>query len=169
MKHDEDKIMALDDHKLLAANGENGDRVQFCEFIQKNMNLFRFKNDRSLSTESAGHFIRSELAEALRRNPYQTNLLLGGYDVTEQQPSLYFIDYLASIQKVPYAAHGYGAYFALSIMDKYCRPLQQEQKLTPEAALEVMKKCIEEVRRRLVVNSPSFIIKLVDKNGIKVL
>jgi 20S proteasome subunit beta 4 len=34
MKHDEDKIMKLDEQKLLAACGENGDRVQFCEFIQ---------------------------------------------------------------------------------------------------------------------------------------
>ena len=42
MKHDEDKIMKLDDSKLLAACGQNGDRVQFCEFIQVIFSFFLF-------------------------------------------------------------------------------------------------------------------------------
>ena len=37
MKDDEDKILALDQHKLLLACGEAGDRVQFCEYIAKNV------------------------------------------------------------------------------------------------------------------------------------
>lgn len=35
------------------------------------------------------------------------NLLLGGVDPISQEPSLYWIDYLASQATVPYAAHGY--------------------------------------------------------------
>jgi 20S proteasome subunit beta 4 len=46
------------------------------------------------------------------------NLLLAGYD-DETGPELYFVDYLASMVKVPYAAHGYGGFFSLSIMDRY--------------------------------------------------
>ncbi len=34
MKNNEDKITEMDNNKLLAANGEGGDRVQFTEYIQ---------------------------------------------------------------------------------------------------------------------------------------
>ena len=51
-------------------------------------------------------------------SPYQTNLLIGGWD-EKAGPSLYFLDYLASLQKVNYAAHGYCGYFCLSILDRH--------------------------------------------------
>ena len=47
-------------------------------------------------------------------------MLLAGHDDTDGA-SLYFMDYLASLNKVPYGAHGYGALFSLSIMDRLYR------------------------------------------------
>lgn len=52
------------------------------------------------------------------QTPYFVNVLMGGYD-KENGPELYFMDYLASSVKVPFAAHGYGGYLSLSIMDRY--------------------------------------------------
>lgn len=46
------------------------------------------------------------------------NLLLAGYDKSDG-PSLYYMDYLASLNKIPYAVHGYGGFFTLSIMDRH--------------------------------------------------
>lgn len=43
---------------------------------------------------------------------------MGGYD-KENGAELYFMDYLASSVKVPFAAHGFGGYLSLSIMDRY--------------------------------------------------
>lgn len=207
MKHDEDKIMALDSHKLLAASGEAGDRVQFCEFVQKNVTLYHFRNGYSLNTPAAAHFLRGELAHFLRSSPYMVNMLLAGYDgvVAKQQPqkddstaaaapaaaaasssssssssaapvetatieeatpvnpvSLYYIDYLASMQQLPYAAMGYGSYFVYSIMDKYHKP-----NLSFEDAKILMQMCIDEVKKRLVLNTPKFIVKVVDKDGTR--
>eukprot|EP00695_Tsukubamonas_globosa_P003268 TRINITY_DN543_c0_g1_i3.p1 TRINITY_DN543_c0_g1~~TRINITY_DN543_c0_g1_i3.p1 ORF type:complete len:159 (+),score=47.43 TRINITY_DN543_c0_g1_i3:67-543(+) len=120
MKDDEDKIMKLDSHKLLAAGGENGDRVQFCEYIQKNLSLYRYRTGRALGTNAAAHYLRGELARFLRESPYQVNLLMAGHD-EEDGPSLYFIDYMASMHKMKMAAHGYGSYFSLSILDRQWR------------------------------------------------
>jgi 20S proteasome subunit beta 4 len=94
MKDSEDKIVEMDNNKLLAGNGEAGDRVQFTDFIQKNLSLHRFRNNRPLGTWAAANYLRNELATALRKGPYQTNMLLGGYD-EQDGASLYFIDYLA--------------------------------------------------------------------------
>jgi 20S proteasome alpha/beta subunit len=52
------------------------------------------------------------------RKPYSVNLLLGGYDIADHTPHLYWIDYLGTMANVPFAAHGYGSYFALSLLDR---------------------------------------------------
>lgn len=48
------------------------------------------------------------------------NLLIGGYD-DKDKASLYFMDYLASLVKAPFAVHGIGAYFVLGLLDRYYR------------------------------------------------
>lgn len=72
------------------------------------------------------------------------------------------MDYLASAVRVPYAAHGYGGYFSLAIMDRY-----HVKKATPEEAYEIMKKCVREVHRRLIINLPNFKVQFVNKDGIQ--
>merc|ERR1711971_320961 len=79
-KQDEDKIIKLDSHKLMAVAGPAGDRYQFQEYIQRNLNLYQLRWDVPMSTKAAANFTRNELAYALRRGPYQTDILIGGYD-----------------------------------------------------------------------------------------
>ena len=52
-------------------------------------------------------------------NYFQVNLILAGYDDIENEPKLHMIDYLASDVQCPYAAHGYGAMFTMSILDRH--------------------------------------------------
>jgi 20S proteasome subunit beta 4 len=92
--------------------------VQFAEFIQANIQLYSMRNGMELSPAATANFVRGELATALRsRRPYTVNLLLGGYDKIADKPTLYWIDYLASLAPVPYAAHGYAQYVHLTILD----------------------------------------------------
>lgn len=60
----------------------------------------------------------SLIIEILFQTPYFVNMLIAGFD-SDSGPELYFMDYLASLVKVPYAAHGYGGFLSLSIMDRY--------------------------------------------------
>jgi 20S proteasome alpha/beta subunit len=99
----------------------------------------------------------------LRKGPYQVNILLGGYD-EKVGGSLYFLDYMASLQKVPYGAQGYAANFCLSIMDREYLP----GKCTEEAALKILRQCINELKIRFLISQPNFIIKKVDKEGVTV-
>jgi len=59
-----------------------------------------------------------QLATALRRAPYQVNLLIGGHD-EDAGPSLYFMDYMACMHKMNYAAHGYAGYFLYALLDRH--------------------------------------------------
>ncbi|KAL5712553.1 proteasome endopeptidase complex [Ranunculus cassubicifolius] len=160
-KSDEDKIMILDSHKLLGASGEGGDRGQFTEYIQKNVALYQFRNGIPLTTAATANFTRGELATALRKNPYSVNILLAGYD-KETGPSLYYIDYIATCHKLEKGAFGYGSYFSLAMMDRHYRT-----GMSVEEAVDLADKCIIEIRSRLVVAPPNFVIKIVDKDGAR--
>ena len=73
------------------------------------------RNDTDLGPSAVASFVRGELAQSLRsRHPYTVNLLLGGMDPITKQPHLYWLDYLASLSPLPYAAHGYAQYVLLS-------------------------------------------------------
>jgi 20S proteasome subunit beta 4 len=88
------------------------------------------------------------------------NLLLGGFS-ERTGPELYWMDHLASMVKVPFATHGYGGLFSMGVLDRYYR-----KDLTREEAYDVMKKCVAEVQKRLIINLPNFQVKILDKDGI---
>eukprot|EP01139_Manchomonas_bermudensis_P020089 Amastigsp_a677909_32.p2 type:complete len:223 gc:universal Amastigsp_a677909_32:708-40(-) len=163
LKDDEDKLYPLDTNKILGVVGECGDRTHFAEYIQKNLALYTLRNDEELTTPKAAAYIRSEMARALRESPYQANCLIAGYDA-KTGASLYFMDYLASLQKVNFGAQGYASHFTLAIFDRLWRPNMSE----PEA-LGVLEACMAELAKRLIVAMPDFFIKIVDANGIRVL
>ncbi|XP_059477325.1 proteasome subunit beta type-2-like [Neocloeon triangulifer] len=161
MKSDESKIFKLSSQVVMAVSGESGDTTQFAEYIAKNMQLYKMRNSYELSPSSIAKYTRKNLADYLRsRSPYMVNLLMGGYD-KDEGAQLYFMDYLASMVKVPFAAHGYGGYFSLSIMDRLYRP-----DLPKEEGYKVMVECVKEVHRRLIVNLPNFKVQMIDANGI---
>jgi len=96
-----------------------GDTVQFAEYVERNIRLYQIRNLYPLRPSAAASWIRRALAESLRsRKPYSVNLLLGGYDTASDSPHLYWVDYLGTMTEVPFGAHGYGAYFALSLLDR---------------------------------------------------
>lgn len=73
------------------------------------------RNDTDLGPSAVANFVRGELARSLRsKHPYTVNLLLGGLDPITKQPHLYWLDYLASLAPLPYAAHGYAQYVVSS-------------------------------------------------------
>uniref|UniRef100_A0A674DSB0 Proteasome subunit beta n=1 Tax=Salmo trutta TaxID=8032 RepID=A0A674DSB0_SALTR len=108
MKQDQDKMFKLSDKILLLCVGEAGDTVQFAEYIQKNIQLYKMRNGYELSPTAAANFTRKNLADYLRsRTPYHVNLLLAGFDETDG-PGLYYMDHLSALAKAPFAAHGHG-------------------------------------------------------------
>ncbi|KAK2582050.1 hypothetical protein KPH14_002755 [Odynerus spinipes] len=162
MKSDEEKIHKMSDKLVMAVSGESGDTTQFSEYIGKNIQLYKMRNGYELSPQAATAFTRRNLADYLRsRTPYNVNLLMAGYD-DHIGPQLYFIDYLASCVKVPYAAHGYGGFFSLSILDRY-----HSLDMSEEEGYELMKKCVREIHKRLIVNLPNFKVQKVSKDGVK--
>eukprot|EP01130_Rhizamoeba_saxonica_P002049 TRINITY_DN11852_c0_g1_i1.p1 TRINITY_DN11852_c0_g1~~TRINITY_DN11852_c0_g1_i1.p1 ORF type:complete len:195 (-),score=34.54 TRINITY_DN11852_c0_g1_i1:22-606(-) len=159
MKNGEDKITTIGNQKLLGMCGDCGDRVNFVEYIARNIQLNSLRTGLDLSTNAIATFTRNELAESLRKRPYQTNLLLGGVD--DGVPSLFYLDYLGTLHKMNFGAHGYASNFVLSIFDRHYK-----EGLTVEEGLDIMKKCVQELRVRFLINQHDYIVKHVDANGV---
>ena len=68
------------------------------------------------------------------------------------------------MQKLNKAAHGYGAYFTLGLMDRHWKP-----DITEEEGLALIRKCIKEMETRFIVNLTKFSIKIVNKDGVRAL
>lgn len=78
------------------------------------------RNDSNLGPSAVANYVRGELARSLRsRKPYTVNLLLGGLDPITKKPSLYWLDYLAALAPLPYAAHGYAQYVYDGLFSAY--------------------------------------------------
>merc|ERR1712244_173443 len=149
----------------MGISGPNADLVNFSEYISKNLALYELSNDGlKLSPHAQANFCCGELATALRKGPYQVNIMLGGYDTAKGQASLYWMDYLAALAKVNYGAQGYASNFCLSIMDR-----DWKEGLTQDEAVGIVEKCIKELQVRFLLAQPNFIIKVIDKDGVRTL
>ena len=74
------------------------------------------------------------------------------------------MDYLGTLQQVQKGAHGYAAYFVNSVLDNNFK-----HDMTVEEGIATMKKCIMELRTRFIINQPTFIAKVVTKDGVQVI
>ncbi|KAJ1726459.1 Proteasome subunit beta type-4 [Coemansia biformis] len=163
LKHNEDKTYALTPQTLMSVSGEPGDTSNFSEYIQGNVRLYGIRNMQELTPSETANFIRGELAGALRsRRPYQVNILVIGYDGKGGEGSVYWIDYLAGMAKVPYAAHGYCAYFVYSVLDREYSP-----DITLEQGLDLIKQCFVALKMRFLIQFSDYTVKVVDKNGLR--
>lgn len=139
-------------------------------YIAKNINLYELSNEGTkLSTHAQANFARGEMAAAIRKGPYQVNVLLGGYDSGKPDGgggSLYYLDYFGALHKVKHGAQGYAQYFCSSIFDKEYTTMED---MTEERALKVIEYCIQEIQTRFLISQTNFIVKKVDKDGIKVI
>jgi 20S proteasome subunit beta 4 len=70
---------------------------------------------------------------------------------------------LAYLSKVNFGAHGYAASFVLSVFDR-----DWKKGMTLDQGLDVIRKCIHELKTRFLISQPVFVIKVVDQNGIKI-
>lgn len=50
----------------MAVSGEQGDTIQFAEYIAKNIQLYKMRNGYELGPQAAANFTRKNLADALR-------------------------------------------------------------------------------------------------------
>jgi len=159
VSEDYDRLFEIDRRNVLATAGETGDCLHLSEYIQGNVALYKYRNSVELSTEAVSRFVRSEMARAVRRSPYQVNMLLAGHD---GKPALYYMDYMGTLERVPFGAQGYCAHFVLAIFDK-----NYKADMSLDEGKQLMKKALDQIKQRFSIAPHGFIMKLIDADGIR--
>ena len=161
MKPDESKSYLLDDRILLSLAGDNADRDKFGSLIERNIQFLKFKNNVPLTVEEVANFTRTKLAESVRKSPFQVNSLICGFDEMKGA-QIYWMDYLGTMGDVNYGSHGYAGYFVYSILSNFYRP-----DLKLDEAIDISKHCIAELRTRFLISQDHFVLKVIDRNGVR--
>ena len=116
----------------------------------------KFKNQKSLTVKETANFLRSQLDEASRKNPYQVDTIFSGWDKINSA-QLYWMDYLGTMQEVNHCSHGYSSYFVSSIFGTMWKP-----DLELHEAINIIKYCVAELKTRFLVSQNEWMIKLID-------
>ncbi|XP_017130403.1 probable proteasome subunit beta type-2 [Drosophila elegans] len=162
MKDDQSKIHRLSNFNIMATVGDGGDTLQFTDYISKNLHLYKVANGYHLSAKAAAHFTRKTLADYIRTNTrYQVAMLLAGFDAVEG-PDLHYIDSYGAAQPINHAGHGWGSMFCGSILQRFWH-----SQLIQAEAYSLMRKCVLEIQRRLIINQRNFEVYVVDSNGMR--
>jgi 20S proteasome subunit beta 4 len=149
MKDDYDNTIHLSDKLQLSARGESGDATQFERSALQDAEQLRAVAARR----------RRNLADYLRsRLPFNVNLLIAGYDNEKDECEFYVLNYLAAIVTTKFVAHNYGGFFSTAILDNKYR-----DDMTREEAYDLLKDCVHEIKKRLIINMPNFHVKIVEK------
>lgn len=190
VKSDQEKMYQLSKNVVMLSSGEDCYAPRFSQYIQRDFQLYTIRNGFNLSPYSVARLTRSKIAHSLRtrvcveislasavefipnlplfvhtmrvQDPILVNMLVAGTDQDSEVPELYWIDYLGTFCKLPYAAHGRVSYFTLSIMDKYWKP-----DIDLETACSIMKKCISEIQKRFILQQSKFKVRVVDREGTR--
>lgn len=60
----------------MLVTGEPGDKVNFAEYIQRNLQLYKMINGYDLSTHAAANYARRELATSLRSRVFFLKVII---------------------------------------------------------------------------------------------
>ncbi|KAE9412746.1 hypothetical protein Angca_006250 [Angiostrongylus cantonensis] len=159
-----DKEYRLGKKLTMMCIGEEGDVAQFGDWTKRNIRLYAIRNGYELCPDSAHHWIRRGIAEALRTEEhYAVDVLLGGYDDKEGKPFLGSVDYLGNgLSNQPYLFRGFCGRFCYAIMDR-----EYKKDMTEAEGLALLNKCIAEAKRRFVANLPGYKVVVIDKKGYR--
>lgn len=160
MQDDDNKIVKVADSTLISSVGEVSTRKDFTKLVKSNLQYNYYKYSNNLLTSEVASFTRHMVADSLRsRNPYQVGSIIAGVD--DGVPSLYLIESLGGMERVSKAVLGYASHFLYGLMDS-CH----KKDFSLEDGKDCIKKCIQELKVRFLMNIQDFDVFVISKNGI---
>ncbi|CDW52963.1 proteasome subunit beta type 2 [Trichuris trichiura] len=179
ISREDNKFFPITSKTSMVGVGDGGDMDQFGEYVAKNMVLYEMRNGTvghlsfvtrlqfnfvigyPMSPKGVANFARREIVRNLRTaDPHLVNFIVGGYDTSG--PYVALIDYLGTCFTNEYVMFGYGAFFCYSILDRIYR-----EEATVDEAIEIVKKCFIEVKKRFIIDLGELKVQLINADGVR--
>lgn len=157
-----DRIHEMFNKHLMTITGDPGDSCSHTDYIKRNLSLEYYRNNMKVPTiNSCVSWIRQGVWEAIRDHPLKIKIVYAGLD-SNNAPSLYMIDEYGCLIKPDYIAVNYSMYFLLATLDRYWK-----LDMTDEEVVDLVKKCITVLGRRMLLQQHKFLVKVATRDGIK--
>jgi 20S proteasome subunit beta 4 len=160
MKNDQDKFRIIDNRIVVSSTGEQGDSFRTSLFVTEKALFDALENGIELSPKVLAHMYQKRVQGALRERPLATATLVGGRLADEYD--LWFVDNYGAIASAPFYANGYASYFVYGIFDREYR-----EDMSVEEGIEILQKCVNLIKERILLDLDRFILKIVTSQGIE--
>lgn len=141
-----------------------------CDYVRGKLEAF----EREKALQFAGriccrtlaYYCRQIISDHLRSpNRLQVNVLIAGMDAATKKPLLFWLDQVGSLKEVAYSTHGGYTPFVLGLIDSKNKQTPVIESST-ENAVEVIKACWRELRKRASIDVSKCAILGIGAQGI---
>jgi 20S proteasome alpha/beta subunit len=172
LKGDHSYIHEIQPSMLLSVHGDCSDCNYLLSAVSKKMEEYEvtakngYVNDMTLGTglsvKDLAHLCRKVIAENLRSRPLRVEILLAGWEMSKNQPCLFRIDSIASLQEVRYTACGRDSLHIISTLDNVLHGRD-----APGSCSSLAKLCWSCICHRSMTNYGNYAtLAAIDKEGV---
>ncbi|ADM11956.1 proteasome subunit beta-type 2 [Encephalitozoon intestinalis ATCC 50506] len=159
VKEDYEKFQTVGNRIVMSMIGDQGDAFRTMLYVSESAYYEEIQNGIELSPSVLAHMIQNKVHKALRKRQLDMSSIVGGKG--PEGYDLWSVDRYGAISSVPFCANGYAAYFVYGIFDR-----EYTEDITIDAALNIIQKCINLLKERLMINLEGFMVKIVTDDGI---
>lgn len=159
VKENHDKFQTLKNRIVVSATGDQGDAFRSMLSISEDALYEELQNGIELSPQVVAYMIQNKVHGGLRSRQLDVSSIVAGRG--SEGYSLWAVDRYGAICSGPFCANGYAAYFVYGIFDR-----EYSADLSLDDALEIIQKCVDLLRERLVINLEGFLVKIVTDDGV---
>ena len=153
------KVFQINEYTGMTIAGLIADGQKLVDILKTNLNFYVLEHKRKPSIKTIASFL-SYILYSQKMFPYYIGIILGG--VKDGEKAIYSYDALGGYTKEKFTAVGSGSFIAYGVLE-----LQYKDDLEENEAIELVKKAIEQARKRDSASGGKIQILVIKENEIK--
>ncbi|MCS3901240.1 archaeal proteasome endopeptidase complex subunit beta [Methanococcus voltae] len=157
------KLYPIDEYIAMTIAGSVGDAQSLVRIISAETKIYKMRTGNNMSP-LACTTLMSNVLHGNRHFPLMNQLIVGGYDVCNDEPQLYSLDAVGGInEETTFTSTGSGSPTAYGVLEA-----EYVNKLKTSAALKLAVKAISSAMKRDAYSGNGISLAKIDKNGVKI-
>ncbi|MBP2144255.1 proteasome beta subunit [Methanococcus voltae] len=156
------KLYPIDEYIAMTIAGSVGDAQSLVRIISAETKIYKMRTGNNMSP-LACTTLMSNVLHGNRHFPLMNQLIVGGYDVCNDEPQLYSLDAVGGInEETTFTSTGSGSPTAYGVLEAEYAP-----KIKTAGALKLAVKAISSAMKRDAYSGNGISLAKIDKNGVK--
>ncbi|MBP2171794.1 archaeal proteasome endopeptidase complex subunit beta [Methanococcus voltae] len=156
------KLYPIDEYIAMTIAGSVGDAQSLVRIISAETKIYKMRTGNNMSP-LACTTLMSNVLHGNRHFPLMNQLIVGGYDVCNDEPQLYSLDAVGGInEETTFTSTGSGSPTAYGVLES-----EYTSKIKTAGALKLAVRAISSAMKRDAYSGNGISLAKIDKNGVK--